>query len=367
MGKPSVRASELAILLILFEIGSTTLFLQAPKAKQDAWLSMFLAAAGGLLLLALYLVIHKRDPDRDLFDLCKRYLGKYLGTLLGCVFACYFLYEASRNLRDLGELTVLTLLDRTPIAFIMFIALLVIANSARYGLRGIALTCVALFPTLMVSYLILIVLIWNSGLIHVEFMFPLLENGIVPVAREAFPALVSFPFGQTVLFLVFFAYAKKDGAKEGKGLPKAIVRAYIFVALFLIAINQINILVLGPVLAANCTFPLLESVQLIHFNRPLRMDPLFTIVLFVGLGIKAVCFLAAAAMGGEKLIGFGFKKWIVVLGAVIYPLAFVSPNLSHHLWLGRVITVKFVSPIFQIALPMLLFAVMLLRRKLKPA
>ncbi|PYY26277.1 GerAB/ArcD/ProY family transporter [Paenibacillus illinoisensis] len=59
----SLRISELAVCLSLFEVGSTTLFLMGGEAKQDAWLAMLAGALAGLLLLLIHLGIHHQEPD----------------------------------------------------------------------------------------------------------------------------------------------------------------------------------------------------------------------------------------------------------------------------------------------------------------
>ena len=147
-----------------FEVGSTTLFFGA-EAKRDAWLAMALAACAGLLLLTMYLIIHRTNPELDLYELCRRYFGKVIGFAASFAFAAYFTYEASRNLRDLGELTVLTLLNRTPLAFIMLVAIIVIASTVMYGPRVVFLVSGGLMPIILLSYATIYTLLLSTGLI----------------------------------------------------------------------------------------------------------------------------------------------------------------------------------------------------------
>lgn len=151
----------------------------------------------------MYWAIYRRDPDLDLFELCRKYWGKTAGSLLSALFVVYFAYEASRNLRDLGELASFVLLNRTPLVVIMLIGIAIVANSVRYGLRVVFLCTLVLFPFVVLSYMILISMIGGVGLMHFENMLPILENGLKPVWREV-PNIIAFPFAQTVLFLVFF-------------------------------------------------------------------------------------------------------------------------------------------------------------------
>lgn len=356
----STYITEMVITLILFELGSTTLFLIGGDAKQDAWIAMSLAAAAGFFLLITYLSIYQRGNERDLFELLKQYMGKVLGTLIGLSFVGYFTYELSRNLRDLGELTVMTLLDRTPLLFIMAIAIAVVGNTTRYGPRTLFLTSLALFPIIVVSYALLGILIPGKGLIQLKYMFPVLEHGWKPVLDAAFPEIVSFPFGQLVLFLVFFSLVKPDKSKK---LSKAVLISYVVIAIFLITFNQADILVLGPELASNITLPLLQTVQLIELAKVFeRLDPLFVIIFFLGLGIKMAAFYNGAVLGMEKITGIKHKIWVILIGAISYVLAMWSPNYSHHLQVGLKYSVL-IYPLFQIVIPLILLGLMLLRRK----
>ncbi|MDQ0169317.1 GerAB/ArcD/ProY family transporter [Paenibacillus tundrae] len=359
MSKLTPKLSDLVVTFCVFEVGSTTLFLLGGNAKQDAWIAMLIAASIGFLLLLMYLWIHQLDKGKDLYELLQYYIGKIPGGVLGFFFAIHFMYETSRNLRDMGEVTVLTLLNRTPIAFIMLVAILVVGNTVRYGPEVLMRTCTFLFPIVILSYTVLIVLITAAGLLHVENMQPILEKGLPPVWSAAFPEIVSFPFGQTVLFLVFFKITEHDSK-----FNKALLSAYGVVSIILTIINQINIIVLGPSLAINASTPLLETIQLIQFAGVLeRMDAIFALVLFLGLGIKMAAFFIGAVTGLSRITNIKYKLLILPTGITIYFLSFLSPRYTEYIWLGLNVSVKWVSPFFQILIPLLLLAFMLLQKK----
>lgn len=357
MNKPTIEVPELVSTLILFEIGSTTLFMIGSKAKQDAWLAMIIAASIGLVLTLVYLAIYYRDPEKDLFELCRYYLGKWAGTIIGLSYVVYFSYEASRVLRDLGELTVLVLLNKTPLFIVILLTVLVVGNTVRYGARVLFLTCLALLPIIVLSYFFLGTLVMGTRMIEYEQIFPILERGLKPI-WEAVPSIVAFPFGQLVLFLVFFPLVK-----ERRRLRRPVLISFLLVSIFLIVINQMNYLVLGPYLVDKSTIPLLQVVQLIEIIDVFeRMDVIFVLILFMGLGIKMAAFFVGAVTGLQKITGIGFKKWVLPLGIIIFIASFISPTYTHHMWLG----IEKMPPlflIFQVALPLFLFLAMLVRRK----
>lgn len=358
MSKLTPQLSDLVITFSLFEVGSTTLFLLGGSAKQDAWLAMLIGSVIGFFLLMMYLWIHHLDRGRDLYELLQYYMGKIPGRVLGFLFAVYFLYETSRNLRDMGEVTELTLLNRTPIAFIMFIAIVVVGNTVRYGPEVLMRACTILLPAFIFGYSLLLLLIVTTDLLHIENMWPILENGIKPVWKAAFPEIVSFPFGQVVLFLTFFKLSEHKSM-----FNKAFLSWYCVVSIMLIIFNQLTILVLGPAIAVNATNPLLETVQLIRLTGILeRMDALFAMVLFLGLGIKMAAFFIGAVTGLSRISNIRYKTLIIPTGIAIYWLSFLSPRYAEYIWLGLNVSVTWIAPFFQICVPLLLVLVMLLRK-----
>ncbi|KUP25811.1 GerAB/ArcD/ProY family transporter [Paenibacillus sp. DMB5] len=359
--KSHVRVSELATTLALFEVGSTSLFLIGGDAKQDAWLAMFVGALAGLILLLMHLIIHRTDPGLDLFQLNRRYTGKYLGGVINLAFIGYFALEASRNLRDMGEVTLTILLSGTPLWSVMLIVVLVVSNTVRYGPEVLFLMCMVLLPFITIGYIFIAIMVMATHLIHFDHMLPVLEYGWGRVFKAAIPDILSFPFGQVVVFLSFYPLT----SNRSRIVPK-VIAAYCASALFLIILNQINILVLGPVIATNSALPLLQTVQLIQLTKVIeRIDPVFTMILFLSLGIKLAVFFNGAVAGMTRVTGFTHKKMTLFIGVIIYILAFLSPTYTEFIKVGREIAVKYWWPVFQIALPALLLITMYLRKGIR--
>lgn len=363
MSKTVTRVSGLAMAFSLFQVGSTTLFLLGADAKQDAWLAMLIGAIAGFVLVLMYLTIHRLEPERDLFELFRHYWGRWMGSLAGLGFIGYFTYESSRTLRDMGELGTLTLLNRTPTGIVTLIALIVCADVVRFGPRVWFLLCHIWLLLMVLGYGSIMLLIPFTGLLHFDFLFPVLENGLMPVVKAAIPEIMSFPFGQTVLFLVLFKIIA-----DKRKLKRWIVIVYWITAVFLVVVNELSILVLGPELAASSTYPLFEVTQLIQVHKVLeRADVLFTMILFLGIGIKTSGFLFGAVIGMQTITPFRYKPALLFLSIIIYGLTFISPRFTEFVWFGLHVALNRIWPIFQVALPLLLFLTMLLRKNKKKA
>lgn len=353
-----VTKHQLVYMIVLFEIGSTPLFLLGIKAKQDAWLAMSLAACFGLLLVWLFLSIQQREPSHNLIGILRIYFGNALGTLFGAAYVLYFLYESMRNVRDFGELMSMTILSRTPMAVTMLIVVLIAAYGVFKGVEVVFRISEVLLPLTAASYAILILLLILSKTLHFRMLAPVMENGWIPVLAAAFPDIVSFPFGQMVIFLMFW------NLRSEHPIPvKASFTAYTSVALFLIMMNAINISVLGPALAGMSTLPFLQSVQLISIaNIFERLDVFVTLLIYIGLFMKMIAFYLCAVLGFSQLTGTAYRRWILPAGSIVYGASFLEPNYSFHISLGFTVSLKLFT-LFQIFIPVVLLAAMMLNKK----
>lgn len=350
--KQLIGKNQLALLIIMFMIGSTPLFELGIKAKQDSWIAMSMAAVAGLVLTSLYLVVQRRAPEAGMGELLRIHFGKWIGIALGCVYSAEFAYESMRNVRDVGELTSAALLQFTPKWIIMLFILLAAAYTASKGVEVFVRVVQLLFPVAAASYLIIVTLLFFSGLVRFDELLPIMENGPMPALKAAFPDLVSFPFGQLV---IMFAYWRL--VSEKKRIAKITLLSQGGVSLFLIFMNALILCVIGPALAGATALPLLQAVQLIRLANFLeRLDVIVTLLLFIGLYVKITALYIASILVFHSSTGIETRNLLLPIGLVIYVMSFLEPNNTFHIWLGLDVTLKFV-PVFQIAIPLLMLIV----------
>ncbi|OBZ16816.1 endospore germination permease [Bacillus sp. FJAT-26390] len=356
-----IGKNQLSILIIVFLIGSTPLFELGIKAKQDAWMAMTLAALAGLLLTVIYVRIQKRSPESELAELYIMHFGKWIGGFVGLMHALWFAYESMRNVRDVGELTMMALLSFTPKWIVMLLILSAAAYTVSKGLEVFVRVVQLLFPIAALSYMGIILFLFIAKLPKISHLFPLLENGIGPVVKAAFPDLLSFPFGQTIIFFVFWKHVS-----EKKIIGRVSYLSFIGVSMFLIFMNALTICVLGPEIAALTALPLLEVVQLIRLANFLeRLDVIVTLLLFIGLYVKMTALYMASVFTFNVITGIAYRYCVMPIGIIIYAASFLERNNTMHIWIGLDITLK-VAPIFQVLLPLLMLIVGI-RKKYKAA
>ncbi|ANS75901.1 hypothetical protein AWM70_15985 [Paenibacillus yonginensis] len=285
-GKEQITSLQITFMVTIFEIGSAPLFLLGSHARQDAWLATAVGSAAGLPLLFLFFWIQSRAPGKDWTGQLKLGFGPYIGTILGAVYALYFAYESMRNVRDLGELTKLSLLPGTP----MFLTMLIFIWTGGYAVwKGVAVVFrlpEMLLPVTLFMYAVVIAIFFLLKVPDYNRLTPVMENGFWPILQVALPDLVSFPFGQTVIFLMFWSFWEK------KGIPiKQTLIGYLTVSLFLIFVNSVILAVLSAPIAAASEFPMLKAVHSLSSLRFVeRLEILLSILLYVGLFVKMTMF-----------------------------------------------------------------------------
>lgn len=358
---PKIGKFQLAIMILLFQIGSTPLFELGVDAKQDSWLAMALGAAIGGIFLWMLLRIQTRSPDADMPELYKQLFGKWLGFTLAVPQALIFAYESMRNVRDFGELTVMTILNKTPQWSIMLLIILLSLYAIWKGVEVFFRLAELLFPIVFFSYILLIALLIQTGLPDYHRLLPIMGDGIAPIFKAAVPNIVAFPFAQMLTLLMFWKYVKPIASRL-----RTTYSAYTIVSLFLVFMNMLIMSVLGPALSGYSMMPFLEAVQLIRIADFLeRLDVVVTILLIIGLFVKLSLLFMAAVLALSSLLKIPYRKCAIIVAILIYGAAFAEPNNTVHLWIGLKYTVRYVTPM-QMAI---LFIAFLLGffRKAKPA
>lgn len=358
-----ISQSQLAALFIMFQIGSSPLFVLASQAGQDAWISVIIAMLCGLLLLlAVTLPIHRLEPDKSLAEILCKYFGRVLGSFFVMAYIVYFCYEAVRNVREFGDLMSMYLLPSTPLSVIMFIFLLMASYAVFHGIEVFARITEIILPCLIFIYAALFAMIIGNGLVHFNRILPLFMKGIKPVLEAAIPEVISFPFGEMVLFLMFWQHV---GAS--KLTTKVSIASFLTAGIMISFSNLIIIASLGA-LSDFTVIPFMQIISLVQVADLIeRLDPLVALLLFTGVFIKMTAYYMGAVLALSHLLKM--NRWIAVYiaGAIIFIGSLLFRSYMQHITFGFEYNVKFHFHIFQIIIPAVLLLVMLMRPHLRKA
>ncbi len=348
---------QLIAIIILHEIGSASLFYLGGKAKQDSWIAILIAMVAGLFLLFfLTLNIHLKEPKKNLIELVTTYFGKYFGGVIAIVYIIFFSYSSVRNVREFGEIVLLTLLPDTPISVVMLVLVIISTYAVYMGVEVIFRIGEFILPFFIFIYFVIFVLFFSSDILNFEYMLPVLENGIMIVIKESIPRILSFPFSEMFLFLMYFKYFE-----DKKSIKKITVLTYLFSGLFIVWMNIMILAALGPLSTMNI-IPLLSSIRLIEIGGIIeRMDPLFVLVLFISVFIKQTAYYLAAVLALSQLVKKEYRKMILPIGAFIFFGSFLERNFTQQIWIGTEIMTVYIMPVVYILLPILLLMLIYVR------
>ncbi|MFY2253323.1 GerAB/ArcD/ProY family transporter [Priestia megaterium] len=293
MEKAKISASQLFILMVLFELGSALLVPLAIDAKQDAWLAILLGMIFSFVLLLVYHRLYLYYPDLLLTEYVQKILGKPLGFALAFVYILYFMYDASRVLRDFGEMLLAFAYPDTPLFIANALLILVIIYTVRKGIEVIARSGELLFIFMYFLAIAGFILIISSGLIDFKNLQPILEAGLFPVLKVVMTQTLYFPFSEIIVITMILPYLNNP-----KKARLTMLCATALSGVNLIITMLINVCVLGVNLTARSQFPLLSTVQTIQVADFLeRLDVFFMLALIITIFFK-ICLLFYAAVTG---------------------------------------------------------------------
>ncbi|WP_134704869.1 GerAB/ArcD/ProY family transporter [Ammoniphilus sp. YIM 78166] len=361
MEKAKISSSQLFILIFLFELGSAIVVGLGLQAKQDAWLAILLGMLGGLVLFLIYIYLFYQFPNLPLTSYIPKVLGKYVGYPLALLYILYFIYIASRVLRDFTDLLLTFAYPETPMFMIHLIMIALIIYAVCKGIETIARTGEILVVVIITYGVLGISFLFLSDAVRSENLLPILENGWKPVLTTAFPLTLTFPFGEMVVFAMLLPYLNqpKRGMKIG-------LSAMTLSGLVLTVTVAIDIAVLGTYFATTSTFPLLHAAQKINVGGFIqRLDPIVISTLIIGGFFKIAVFFYAAAAGVADL--FKVRKrdpMIFSIGIVILIASIqIAGNLPEHLEIGLEKVPIYLHLPFQVGIPLLLLIVTGIRKR----
>ncbi|TYR81622.1 GerAB/ArcD/ProY family transporter [Priestia megaterium] len=361
MEKAKISASQLFILIVLFELGSALLVPLAMEARQDAWLAIFLGMIGSLFLFLIYHQLYSYYPDELPTEYMKKIVGKYLGSLLAFLYIVHFAYAAARVLRDFGEMLVTFAYVDTPLFIVNALLMLAIIYTVRKGIEVIARTGELLFILIYILAVFGFILIVSSGLMDLNNLKPVLEEGISRVLKVVLTQSLFVPFGEAVVFIMILPYLNDSKKARITGLC-----ALVLSGINLTITMAINIAVLGVNLTGRSQFPLLTTVQSIQVADFLeRLDVFFMLALVVGGFIKICVFFYAVVIGTASL--FKVKK----SSTLAYPLGLVilffsmtiASNFQEHLQEGLELMPALLFIPFHATIPLVLLIIAYIRKK----
>lgn len=361
MEKARIDRVQFFILLILFEMGTSLVTTFSISAGKDAWLAILFGSLLGCLFFLMYYQLYQWFPEDSFTGYVKKILGKKLGTAVGYIYAIAALYISSRVLRVFGEVLLSSTYPETPLVIVHALMILVVIYAVNKGIETIARTAEL---TIMIVFILAIfgfVLIVLSGVMDIDRILPILENGFVPVLKTVVTETMNVPFGEVMIFTIIFPYLNNNRRMRIIG-----VGAMLLSGIMIAGTMLINILTLGFHVVEDSGFPLLATIQMISVADFLeRLDVLFLIVLFIDVFSKLVLFFYFGLIGLTELFGLESHKQISYpIGMIVLFCSLtIATNYSEYAYQSINISARYFSFPLQVIIPLILLTIAFFKKR----
>lgn len=306
-------------LVSLFIMGSSLVLGTGASAKKDAWISIILSIMFSLIIISIYARILYKNKGKDFYDISIDFFGKFFGKIIVIIYIWFSIHLASLILRNFGEFIMNTSLENTPFIVSMILISVLCIFVLKQGIEVLGRW------SSLVLILVVIVIIGSISLsiplIDINNIRPILSNGLKPVLKASY-SIFSFPFGETVLFLLIFSSFKNENS------PYKIFIYGLLIGGFSIFVTSISeLMVLGENFYTTLFFPAYQAVGRISIGEFIERAEIIAGIALLGGGfIKLSICILAASNGITKLIDNKDYRFIVT------PVVLLTLNLSYFIY-----------------------------------
>lgn len=356
-----IGALQLFFVMIGFEVGNTLIFGKGAAAKQDAWLTHLGGMLCGLLLMFIYIKLSDYYPGDTLIQMIPKIIGKYLAYPVILYYLFYFTLLAATACRDFGELIYSTILVETPMLIIIGSFMVLMIYCLRGNVEAFVRMGEVVFPVYILSLIVIWILLLSVDDFTLNNLTPILGNGLKPIIKEVFPKAIVFPFGETVLILMFFPLLSKQQTKRKIGIATIVIGG------ILLTINtMLNTAVLGPEIYGKDLYPLLSATRMVSIADFLeRFDALVILMMVAGVFFKVGGWMYGAAVGIAQFSNLkDYRPIILALGTIIIPLSLLyAGHFVESREFGEEFIDYYLHIPLQIVIPVLLVFIAFIRHK----
>jgi spore germination protein KB len=353
-------------LVVLFELGGViALGVGQSSARQDVWLSVLLGMIPGIVIYFVFSGLYKLYPTMPLTSYISKIIGPFLGKPIAFLYSVHFVYQSVRNFRGCANTIQVSVFDETPLVALLALMAVAMIYIVYLGIDAMLRTIVTFLLVLFALGLLGNIFIFFSGIIQIDYLLPVLENGWKPVINTV-PLTYFLPFGELFVCTMFFHYLGVDTQKSGIKVGFA---AMILSGLIISYTMALNAAVLGPDLLSRSTFPLFAVTSMINIGDFIqKMDGISVSSLMISYFFKATIYFYAAVLAVTDLFKLkSIKSFAIPLGGIVmFSSIMIAENSVENYIEGYIIN-PYVAFGFQSAFPIVLLAVGWMRRQRRTA
>ncbi len=288
--------------------------LLAQETGQDAWVTVVLAGAGGVLYGAIVVFLGARYPDKNLVEYSMELLGPWAGRAVGMIFGLFFLYLNGAVIREFSELLVSLVMPETPLVVFDTLIVSLAAYGVYLGLEVFARVNEILFPTaLFISMGFIALAIPEMEFYHFK---PALVHSLPALLRGS-ALLFSFYLEGTALLMFYPALRRPE---EGRAIS---YQVGFLLAIALLADILGVIALFGPEETARLIFPTFELAKTVHLGGFVeRIESLIIGIWITMGGLKVMVFYYVSVLAFAESWGLrDYRLLVLPMGIILASLA----------------------------------------------
>ncbi|HEY2492672.1 MAG TPA: spore germination protein [Paenibacillus sp.] len=320
-----ITTAQTAVIISCYMLGSGVLTLPRTLTERvktaDGWISLIL---GGLIIMLAGICIVKlcqQFPGKTIYQFVKEIVGSWIGSCLSTLMILHFVAISAFQIRVMAEVTMLYLLEGTPMWAIvmsfMWIGLYLITS----GINPIARLFEIILPITIVVLLICMTL--SSKLFDIDNLRPVLGDGIFPVLRGLKSTIVVF-IGYEIMFILtaVMQYPKK-------GVKAMIIGTSIPMVLYIITL----IMVVGAMSVdgvVRSTWPTLDLMRSFEITGLLfeRFEFFLLVIWIMQIFSTYTISFYAASLGLAQLSKKNIQPIMYGLIPIIFIVALLPKNMN---------------------------------------
>lgn len=356
MQREIISTKEGLSLIIMFIFGSTLVLGTGNIAKKDVGLAIIIAMLLALILVSVYIKILENFIGKDIFEINLIVFGKITGRAFNMFYTWFALHLGGLVLRNFGEFINIIGLTETP----QIVSITALSLLCYWAMRN-GIECISKISVFFL-FIIMIMLALNLLLSIIAFdktNFTIYNINFSLVIKGAFSSL-SFPFGESVVFLMIFSCLKDKAS-----IKKTFVYGILISGFVILLVSLRNLLVLSENIMVRMYFPSYIAISRVEIADIFQRLEIVVAVSFLLTGFIKVCLcFLAATKGFSSVFNIGsYRKLAMPVSLLMINICYWSYEniMETNVWV--VSTWPYYALFFQAVIPIITLIAIKLRNK----
>lgn len=359
MNKERISDAQGIKLVILFLFGSTLVMGTGGNAGRDAWISILAAMALALPVYLIYCRIISLFPGKDLMEILELNFGKILGKIITLFYIWFAFHLGALVTRNFGEFIITVALPETPMIVPIIVYGLLCIWGVKAGIETLA-KCAEYFAVFVFALLIIYSFLAIPTMDGSNF-FPVMGQGFIKAMSGTLSAF-TYPFGETVIFLMVFSAFPNKGSSY-----KSYLWSLLIAGIMIAYIALRNTMILGPYTLEAVYFPAYTAISRINIGNFLQRIEIGVTIVFLLCGfIKTSICLLGAAKGMSRVFGFDdYRILVMPIGLMMITLSYTVYRSIMEMFQWAFDIWPYYAIFFQAVLPFFIWIFIEIKERIK--